>query len=196
MAVEFPSVVAVMKRFVLSLALVATALAGCSAPRYGANYLNASLNAPYQLASGDRIRVIVFGQDTLSNSFSVDGAGNISMPLIGLVRAHGLTTAQLATTIEARLREGYLREPKVSVEVEAFRPFFVLGEVGAAGQYPFVNGMTVQNAVAIAGGFGPRGAQDSVDLTRIVDGRPMTATVPLTFAVRPGDTITVKERFF
>jgi polysaccharide export outer membrane protein len=72
----------------------------------------------------------------------------------------------------------------------------VLGEVGVAGQYPFINGMTVQNAVAVAGGFGPRGAKDSVDLTRVVNGRPLTATVPLTFAVRPGDTITVRERFF
>ena len=185
-----------MKRFVLTMALAAATLGGCSAPRYGAESFNASLNAPYQLASGDRLRVIVFGQDGISNSFSVDGAGNIAMPLIGLVHAQGLTTAQLATTLEARLREGYLREPKVSVEVEAFRPFFVLGEVGVAGQYPFINGMTVQNAVAVAGGFGPRGAQDSVDLTRIVNGRPLTATVPLTFAVRPGDTITVRERFF
>ncbi len=118
------------------------------------------------------------------------------MPLIGLVRAQGLTTAQLQTTIEARLRQGYLRDPRVSVEVEAFRPFFVLGEVGVSGQYPFVNGMTVQNAIAIAGGFSPRGAQDSVDLTRTLDGKTVTASVPLTFPVRPGDTITVRERFF
>jgi polysaccharide export outer membrane protein len=112
------------------------------------------------------------------------------------VRAQGLTTAELGRAIEARLRQGFLREPSVSVEVEAYRPFFILGEVTLAGQYPFVNGMTVQNAIAVAGGFTPRGAQDSVDLTRVVDGRPMTASVPLTFAVRPGDTIQVRERFF
>ena len=115
------------------------------------------MQAPYQLAAGDRLRVLVFGQESLSNSYAVDGAGNISMPLIGLVRVHGLTAEQAQTTIEARLRQGYLRDPRVSVEVEAFRPFFVLGEVGASGQYPYVNGMTVQNAIAIAGGFGPRG---------------------------------------
>ena len=185
-----------MNRIFLALAVALAMLGGCSAPRYGAEQLGASFNAPYQLASGDRLRVIVFGQEGLTNSFSVDGAGNISMPLIGNVHAQGLTTAQLATTIEARLREGFLREPRASVEVEAFRPFFVLGEVGVSGQYPFINGMTAQNAVAVAGGFGPRGAQDSVDLTRIVNGRPMTASVPLTFPVRPGDTITVRERFF
>ena len=158
--------------------------------------MRAQLNAPYLLASGDRVRVIVFGQDSLSNSFAVDGAGNISMPLIGLVKAHGLTTADLGRAIEARLHDGYLRDPRVSVEVEAFRPFFVLGEVTTSGQYPFINGMTVQNAVAVAGGFTPRGAQDYVDITRIIDERPVTASVPLTFPLRPGDTITVKERFF
>lgn len=186
-----------MNRIVgVALAVTLAALGGCSAPRYNAEVLRTPINAPYQLASGDRLRVIVFGQDSLSNSFSVDGAGNISLPLIGLVHAQGLTTAELSRAIEARLRQGFLREPSVSVEVEAYRPFFVLGEVTVAGQYPFVNGMTVQNAIAVAGGFTPRGAQDSVDLTRVVDGRPITASVPLTFAVRPGDTIQVRERFF
>ena len=185
-----------MSRAFLALAVSLAILGGCSAPRYSADQFRAELQAPYQLAAGDRLRVLVYGQDSLSNSYAVDGAGNISMPLIGLVRVHGLTTEQVQTTVEARLRQGFLREPRVSVEVEAFRPFFVLGEVGASGQYPFVNGMTVQNAIAIAGGFSPRGAKDAVDLTRTVEGKPMTASVPLTFPVRPGDTITVRERFF
>jgi polysaccharide export outer membrane protein len=171
-------------------------VAGCASTGYRPDLMRAQLNAPYLLASGDRVRVIVFGQDSLSNSFAVDGAGNISMPLIGMVRAYGSTTADLAAAIAARLRQGYLRDPRVSVEVEAFRPFFVLGEVTTSGQYPFINGMTVQNAIAVAGGFTPRGAQDHVDVTRIIDGRPITASVPLTFPVRPGDTITVPERFF
>ncbi len=89
-----------------------------------------------------------------------------------------------------------MRDPKVSVEVEAFRPFFVLGEVGSSGQYPFVNGMTAQTAVAIAGGFSPRGDQSGVDVTRMIDGRAVIASVPLTFPIRPGDTVTVRERFF
>jgi polysaccharide export outer membrane protein len=180
----------------LALAAALAALVGCSTPRYSAELLRTPIDAPYQLASGDRLRVIVFGQESLSNSFSVDGAGDIALPLIGLVRAQGLTTAQVGRAIEARLRQGFVREPSVSVEVEAYRPFFVLGEVTVAGQYPFVNGMTVQNAIAVAGGFTPRGAQDSVNLTRMVDGRPITASVPLTFAVRPGDTIQIRERFF
>jgi polysaccharide biosynthesis/export protein len=179
------------------LAIVAIAAGGgCAAPRYDAVALQPELNAPYRLASGDRLRVIVFGQDNLSNSFSVDAAGAIAMPLIGGVRAQGLTTSELERAIEARLRQGYLREPRVSVEVEAFRPFFVLGEVGVAGQYPFINGMTVQNAIAVAGGFTPRAVQSTVDVTRIVDGSPVTFPGPLSYPVRPGDTITVRERFF
>jgi len=182
--------------FVVVLAIALAGLGACSTPRYSADLLRTPIDAPYQLASGDRLRVIVFGQDNLSNSFSVDGAGNVAMPLIGLVHAQGLTTAQFAKVVEGKLRQGFLRDPSVSVEVEAYRPFFVLGEVTVAGQYPFVNGMTAQNAVAVAGGFTPRGAQDSVDLTRVIDGRPVTASVPLTFAVRPGDTIQARERFF
>jgi len=151
---------------------------------------------PYTLAAGDRLRIIVFGQDNLSNSYAVDGGGRISMPLIGIVQAGGQTTAQLERTIEARLRNGFLREPKVSVEVEQYRPFFILGEVTTAGQFPFVNGMTVQTAVAIAGGFGPRALRSQADITRQVNGELITATVPITFPVRPGDTILVRERWF
>jgi polysaccharide export outer membrane protein len=182
-------------RYLFCVALCIAALGGCSPPNYDARF-RADLSAPYQLASGDRLRVIVFGQEQLTNSFSVDGAGNIAMPLIGIVHVQGLTPERTQGVIEARLRDGFLRDPKVSVEVEAFRPFYVLGEVGIAGQYPFVNGMTVQNAVAIAGGFSPRGFKDYVDLTRIIAGRPATASVPLTFPLRPGDTITVRERIF
>jgi polysaccharide export outer membrane protein len=185
---------ALMRLLLAVLALAA--IGGCSRPAYYAVAPDLGLNAPYRLASGDRVRVIVFGQDNLSNSFSVDGSGAVAIPLIGGVHAQGLTTSELAQAIEARLRQGYVREPRVSVEVEAFRPFFVMGEVNVAGQYPFINGMTVQNAIAVAGGFTPRAVQDSVDITRIVSGSPATFSEPPAFPVRPGDTITVRERFF
>ena len=186
-----------MRRLSVALALlVAGVLAGCAAHPYDPALFRAQFDTPYQLASGDRVRVIVFGQDSLSNSFSVDPAGNVSMPLIGLVKAYGLTTADLGREIAARLRNGYIRDPRVSVEVEAFRPFFVLGEVQTAGQYPYVSGLTVQSAVAIAGGFSPRGYQAGADVTRMINGRLITAWEPLAFPVRPGDTITIRERFF
>jgi polysaccharide biosynthesis/export protein len=184
---------ALMRSLLAVLAVLALAAIGGCSTYYAPE---PALNAPYRLASGDRVRVIVFGQENLSNSFSVDGSGAIAMPLIGQVHAQGLTTAELAGAIEARLKQGYVREPRVSVEVEAFRPFFVMGEVNVAGQYPFINGMTVQNAIAVAGGFTPRAVQDSVDITRIVSGSPTTFSEPLGFPVRPGDTITARERFF
>ena len=176
--------------------VVALTLGGCARNSLYQARSFEDMNAPYTLASGDRLRVIVFGQDTLSNSYSVDGGGNISMPLIGAVPAQGHTTDQLARVIEERLRGGYLREPKVAVEVEAYRPFFVLGEVTTAGQYPYINGMTVQNAVAVAGGYTPRASKSTVDLTRVVNGVPTTYSVPPTQPLRPGDTIAVRERFF
>ena len=152
--------------------------------------------APYVLGSGDRIRVLVFGQDALSNTYSVGGAGTISMPLIADVKVFGLTTTQTERAIESRLRGGFLRDPHVSVEVDAFRPFFVLGEVTAAGQYPFINGMTIRKAIAVAGGFTPRGFQRQAQITRVIDGVPVVGRFPLDTPIRPGDTITVEERFF
>jgi polysaccharide export outer membrane protein len=186
-----------MRHSMLAFGLIAAlSLGGCSANgRYQARSFE-DINAPYTLASGDRLRVIVFGQDSLTNSYSVDGSGRISLPLVGAVSAQGHTTESLARAIEARLRDGYLREPKVAVEVEAYRPFFALGEISTAGQYPYINGMTVQNAVAVAGGYTPRAYKGAVDLTRVVDGVPVTYSVPPTHQLRPGDTITVRERFF
>lgn len=157
---------------------------------------DAAFEAPYTLDGGDRLRVVVFGQEGLTNSYAVDNAGKISMPLIGAVNARGLTTAQVAASIASRLRAGYVREPHVAVEVEAYRPFFILGEVTAAGQYPYVNSLTVETAVAIAGGFTPRANRTSFTIVRNINGVPSSATVPPYFNVRPGDTITVHERWF
>jgi polysaccharide export outer membrane protein len=176
--------------------LAVTPLAGCVTRNpVPAGFAGAS-SQTYTLAAGDRLRIIVFGQDNLSNSYAVDGSGRISMPLIGFVDARGKTTTTLAKAIEGRLKAGFLREPQVTVEVEQYRPFFILGEVTASGQYPFVNGMTVQTAVAIAGGFSPRAEREQADLTRTLHGELTTATVPITFAVLPGDTIVIRERWF
>jgi polysaccharide biosynthesis/export protein len=150
----------------------------------------------YALDSGDRLRIVVFGQDGLTNSYAVDAGGNIDMPLIGAVEAHGLTTDQLAGRVADKLRDGYIREPHVAVEVEAYRPFFILGEVTQPGQYPYVANMTAETAVAIAGGFTPRASRKSVVLTRSYYGQQMRIAVPLNFPLRPGDTISVQERWF
>jgi polysaccharide biosynthesis/export protein len=150
----------------------------------------------YTLDSGDKLRVVVFGQDGLTNSYSVDAGGSITMPLIGGVKTRGLTTAELAAAVTARLRQGYIRDPAVAVEVESYRPFFILGEVTYPGQYPYVANMTVETAVAIAGGYTPRAFRDKVQLTRTAHGETVRSAVPVTSTVRPGDTINVSERWF
>ncbi len=150
----------------------------------------------YTLDSGDRLRVVVFGQEGLTNAYSVDAGGAIDMPLIGPVLARGATTDELAARISARLRDGFIREPHVAVEVEAYRPFFILGEVTQPGQYPYVANMTAETAVAIAGGFTPRALRRSVIVNRNDYGRPVRMAVPLTFPLRPGDTVNVQERWF
>jgi polysaccharide export outer membrane protein len=150
----------------------------------------------YQLDSGDRLRIVVFGQDGLSNSYIVDAAGNITMPLIGAVPARGSSTSELARAVGARLRNGFIREPHVAIEIESYRPFFILGEVTYPGQYPFVPNMTVETAVAIAGGFTPRAYRWDVKVARNQGGQSYRMSVPLTYALRPGDTITIDERWF
>src|SRR6185437_2150896 len=103
--------------------------------------------------AGGKLRVVVYGQEGLTNTYTIDAAGSITMPLIGQVPARGRSPAALANQISAKLRNGYIREPSVAVEIESYRPFFILGEVQAPGQYPYVPNMTVESAVAIAGGF-------------------------------------------
>ena len=196
-------------RRLLVLLLVAASAAGCmrrqapspyaqaypaSAPVYAAPAMG--YEAPYTLDAGDRLRVTVFGQEGLSNSYVVDAAGNVNLSLTGPVPARGLTTEQLAQSLGERLRAGFVRDPHVSVEVEAYRPFFILGEVTAPGQYPYVANMTVETAVAIAGGYSPRAEKKSMQMTRVINGQSIRAKVPPNAPVRPGDTITIPERWF
>ena len=139
---------------------------------YGAYAAAPSYQPPaYTLGAGDRLRIVVFGQDGITNSYIVDAAGNVSLPLIGSVPARGATPQQLSKAIADKLRQGYVREPHVSVEVEAYRPFFILGEVTNPGQYAYVPNMTAETAIAIAGGFAPRAGKKSVELTRDVGGQ-------------------------
>jgi polysaccharide export outer membrane protein len=153
-------------------------------------------DGPYTLDSGDKLRVVVFGQDTLSNNYTVDAQGQVNLPLIGSVPARGTTTSQLSAAIASRLKQSFIRDPSVVVDVEIYRPFFVLGEVVFPGQYPYVPNMTVENAVAIAGGFTPRASKDKATVTRQVQGTAARYSLPLPMPVRPGDTITVSERWF
>jgi polysaccharide export outer membrane protein len=153
-------------------------------------------DSSYHLDAGDRLRVVVYGQEGLTNTYAIDAGGSITMPLIGAVRARGLTPAGLAAEITGKLRNGYIREPSVAVEIEAYRPFFILGEVAAPGQYPYVPNMSVESAVAIAGGFSPRAKRDRVTLTHTDASGSVRAVVPLGTPISPGDTVMVGERWF
>ena len=187
-----------MKRSVAALVLMSTALAvtGCSSYRPAPPAFHEVINQPYILDAGDRIRVTVFEQETLSNTYAVDQSGYIAFPLVGAIAARGYTVQQIEEQIANKLREGYLRDPDVSVEVDRYRPIFIMGEVGASGQYSYVPGMTVQNAIAVAGGYSPRANQANVDVTRKINGRILTGRVSISDPIMAGDTIYVRERLF
>lgn len=204
-AAPSPAYAAAAPAYAATTAVAAPVYANAAAPMvattpaaYGyASYpYGVSPQYPYTLDSGDRLRIVVFGQDGLTNSYVLDASGNIDMPLIGTVAARGLTTDQLSARISGMLQQGFVREPHVAVEIEAYRPFFILGEVGQPGQYPYVANMTVETAVAIAGGFGPRGDRRSVIISRNYGGQVARFEVPITAPVQPGDTIRVQERWF
>jgi polysaccharide export outer membrane protein len=169
---------------------------GPVAAAYAASPMPVGYGGAYRLDAGDRLRVVVYGQEGLTNTYAIDAGGSITMPLIGSVPARGRTPAGLAADITAKLRNGFIREPSVAVEIEAYRPFFILGEVAAPGQYPYVPNMTVESAVAIAGGFSPRARRDRVTLTHTDASGSMRTVVPLGTALSPGDTVLVGERWF
>lgn len=176
--------------------LATAVLAGCSAYQPAPKAFHEAVIQPYRMDSGDRVRITVFEQQGLSGSFAVDQAGYIAYPLVGAVAARGRTAQELEGVIAGSLRQGYLRDPDVSIEIDRYRSFFVMGEVGQAGQYSFVPGMTVQTAIAIAGGFSPRANQRNADITRKVNGGIITGRVPISDPILAGDTIYVRERVF
>lgn len=182
----------------LTLALAACGTTGGTAgAREGATIdAETQVATAYTLGSADRLRVTVFGHPDLSGEFEVDGTGAISLPLIGQMKAEGLTTAALENSISASLGNGYILNPRVSVEVINYRPFYILGEVGTPGEYPYTSGLTVQNAVAAAGGFTYRANKKVVHIKSIDSDREIAYDLTPNTVVKPGDTIRVGERIF
>ena len=152
-------------------------------------------DGPYLLDTGDKLRIFVYGHPNLSRLYTVDHQGMVSVPLIGDVPARGRTSRSLGRAIAARLGAQYVKEPQITVDIAQNRPFFILGEVRSAGQYPYVSGMTVQEAVAIAGGYGDRASERRVQITRRYNGIIEKMDVPPDYVVQPGDTIYVYERW-
>lgn len=183
-------------RYLCTLLLIVL-VTGCQHD-YEPKVLNIEAYKRYLLDTGDVVRVIVFEQKELTETYTVDASGRISVPLAGLIRARDRSTYQVEKAIEVQLeREEFVKDPKVSVEVVKFRPFFIHGEVKTAGKYPYENNITVETAIAIAGGYTDRAAKKKVRLSRRNNkGEIVISMVPTSHQIRPGDTIEVQERWF
>lgn len=171
-------------------AAAAMAQAGESA---GSSY---DAEAAYRLGSGDKLRITVYNEDTLSGEYEVDGSGVLALKLIGLIEAGGKTIPEITRMIEDKLKDGYLLNPSVAIEVLNYRPFYVLGEVKEPGKYSYVSGMTVLNAVALAGGYTYRAKQSRVLVIRANDPSKREEVADQNTVIMPGDIIRVPERFF
>jgi polysaccharide export outer membrane protein len=185
-----------MRRLLLACGIVLYAGAAGAQVASGTPATAPLTPAEYTLGAGDKLRITVHESPDLTGEFMVGGSGTVSMPLIGDVPAGGLTVRQLADAIAAKLTPDYLKNPRVSIEVLNFRPFDIIGEVNKPGSYPYRPGMTILNAVAIAGGFTYRANKSDMYIKRAKDpeGQEVEATTETT--VLPGDVIRVKERFF
>jgi polysaccharide biosynthesis/export protein VpsN len=150
----------------------------------------------YRLGSGDKVRVTVFGEKDLSGDFEVNDQGIVALPLIGPVQVAGKTINEVEAVITQKYGKNYLVNPRVNVEVLNYRPFYILGEVQKPGSYPYVGGMTVLNAIALAGGYTPRADRDDIKIKRAAT--PSAGEQPVTenSVVLPGDVVSVPERFF
>lgn len=177
---------------------LALAVGGCASAPLGAPQQEASdrIVPDYHLGAGDKVRVTVFGEPSLTGEFQVSSAGMISMPLVGDLTAADLTVADFQRSVEMALKAGYLLEPRVSAEVLSYRPFFILGEVGSPGTYPYTAGLTVLNAVATAGGFTYRANTGRVFIRRANASTEEAFRLTSETTVAPGDTIRIGERLF
>jgi polysaccharide export outer membrane protein len=181
-------------RIIFALLLLGSSLLGCSSVGSNLPPLEEGpvAEGAYKLGPGDQLNVTVFGADDLSGEVPVSDTGTAVLPLIGEVKAVGLTPRELEAAIRTKLAGGYLKDPKVSIQIVNFRPIYVLGEVTKPGDHPYVPGMTVRSAIALAGGFTPRAQQSFVVVTR--QNREFKASVSST--LRPDDVVQVSERFF
>ncbi|TPG16467.1 polysaccharide export protein [Sphingomonas koreensis] len=185
-------------RSLLTAILLMFSLAACSTGGGAVPAQFTSLKPPiYTLDAGDRVRVTVYGEQSVNGEYAIGPSGDIALPLIGDVPAKGKTIEQLQQAVAAKLAAGYILDPRVSIEVLNFRPYFILGEVSKPGQYPYMSDLTVDQAVATAGGFTYRASTSKVFVRRAGQAEvevPLSKGRPIW--VKPGDTIRVGERYF
>ena len=152
--------------------------------------------AEYRLGTGDRVRVVVYNEPSLSGEFQVDDSGAMAVPLVGSIKVAGLTMRDLEKQLTTKLKVGFVRDPKVSAEVANYRPFYVIGEVEKPGEYPYRNGLSIFAASAIAGGFTYRASRSKVFIKRASEQFERELPLGPSTQVLPGDVIRVPERYF
>jgi len=150
----------------------------------------------YVLGGGDKIRLSVFGENDLGGEFEIDGSGVVRLPLIGQVKAAGMTVHQFEDKLISMFEDGYLKDPRVSVEVINYRPFYIIGEVNKPGQYPYVSDMNALNAVALAGGYTAKADKSEIYIQRTGVNGEKDYPSNETTKIRPGDVVRIPERFF
>ncbi|MDF1685799.1 MAG: polysaccharide export protein [Parvibaculaceae bacterium] len=175
--------------------LVLTACTGNAIPSLKGPTAGTTEVLEYRLGSGDKLRVIVFGEEALSGEFDVDGTGTVSLPLIGLIQAKDLTLREFEAEVSDKLRDGYLKDPRVSAEVLNYRPFYIFGEVEEPGEYPYTNGMTALNAVAVGGGYTFRADKLRIYISRDQENE-VEYLLNTSVRIQPGDIVRIAERFF
>jgi polysaccharide export outer membrane protein len=188
-----------MSRIVAALGLAmlfaATACATQPAPM-AASGAAAPAEDVYRLGLGDKVRINVFGEPSLSGEFQVSGSGAVTMPLVGDVPAVGKTARELEAALIERFGAGYIKDPKIAVEVYSFRPYFVLGEVQKPGRYPALEGTSLLGAIATAGGFTYRANTKRVFLRRVGDSKERAVSIDDPLQIMPGDVLRIGERYF
>jgi polysaccharide biosynthesis/export protein len=182
--------------FAAIVAVLSPAAAGAQEQRLARLESLQSAIPQYILGSGDHVRVTVYGETDLSGEYAIDGNGYIALPLVGDVKAAGLSAPQLQTAVENAYGSGYLNEPRVAVEVTTYRPFTIIGQVTRPGQYSYVNGMSIVNAVAMAGGYTPQASEDFVYIRHEGDTKETRVDTDQDVQVRPGDVVYVKRTAF
>lgn len=154
------------------------------------------LSRLHHLGIGDKVKISIFGENELSGQYEIGATGILSLPLIGEIPAKGMKITELRDAIARKLRSGYLKDPKVSIEILTYRPFYVHGEVRGSGEFAFKNGVTVRDAIAIAGGYTYRANLGHVLLLREGSTQEERVDLPSNYAVMPGDNLRIPERFF
>lgn len=181
---------------VLVVVAFAGMLAACSGGASVRSAYSVATGGPYLLDTDDVLRITVYGETDLSNTYRIDDRGYISFPLTGPIQVRGVTTQVVSSRLTAALANGYLRNPNVAVEVATYRPFFIQGEVKNPGVFAFVYGMTARAAISAAGGFSETANRDRVVIYRRQGAKMAKGSVDLDFPIYPGDTVVVEDRWF